>query len=163
MADPAQHPPQPGGVDPAGVVVGHDEVVVAEPPAGQQGGEGAGLGQGVAARPGGPGQVAVDVEVDGPRQVAGGVLGPVAARLTHVPAHVGEAQPGVAPAGGQVGGGDQRRLSHRGAPPGTAPAPAAGTRAPGAAAASQGRASTCQARARDTTGTARSVCTARRL
>ena len=73
MAEDVEHPPQPGRDPAADVVVGDDEVLVADPGRAEAVGERGGRGEGMAARRAEPvevGEVVVQVEVDRARQVA---------------------------------------------------------------------------------------------
>jgi hypothetical protein len=56
-----------------------------------------------------PAQVAVEVEVDRSRQVAGLVRHPAGTRLAEIPANVDDAQRRIVDAAGQLVDGDERR------------------------------------------------------
>jgi hypothetical protein len=114
-----QHPDQPGGDHPAGVVVGHHGIVVPDAERGHALGEDLRLRQRVPPRvgPGVRGQPAVQVDEDRTRQVTG-VVGGAAGPAVEVPADVGEddlvavlAQPGRVHDGRQHGG-DPTTASH---------------------------------------------------
>ena len=85
-----EHPPQPGRDRPAGVVVGHDEVAVAESERRHGAGEVLGRGQRMASRAvaGRAGKNRLDVDEDRAGDVPGLVRDP-SAPAVEVPAHVG--------------------------------------------------------------------------
>jgi len=91
VAEDVEHPPQPGSDPAAGVVIGDDQVVVADPGSRQLGREHVrcrkrmttGRAVAVEIR-----QVVVEIEVDRPREVPGGVGGDAAAEPSEIPADV---------------------------------------------------------------------------
>ena len=91
MPERIEHPPEPRGHPATDVVVGDDEVLVADPGRLEPSREGGRVGQGMAAGQPGAGrerEVAVDVEEERARDVPGVVGGPPVAGPAQVPAHV---------------------------------------------------------------------------
>jgi hypothetical protein len=73
-----------------------------------------GMGEGMTARPGLCGEVPIEVDEDGARDVARVVLGSAAGRFAEDPANVGDPKHAIAEARGEVFGRDQRpRVRHR--------------------------------------------------
>ena len=113
VTEDVEHPPQPGGDPAADVVIPDDEVFVADAGQAETGRELGGGGQGVATRrsvTGRIGQIVVEIDVDGPRDVARGVRDGARPRPTQDPTAVDD--PEVVGAGldevAQLGRGDER-------------------------------------------------------
>ena len=92
---------------PAGVVVGHDTMLAADPEDAERGNEGSRVGEGMAAGAGRTRQHRVEVHEDRPRDVRLGVGRAAGGRRGQRPADVGDSQVRVMEVEAQLGGGDQ--------------------------------------------------------
>ena len=109
MTEVVEHPPQARRDRPAGIVVGDDLVVGADPGRLEPLPEVGGRGERVAPRADGGHEIAVEVEEDRTGEVAGVVGGATGARRAEHPAHVDEAQVGRTEPGMERFGRDERR------------------------------------------------------